>query len=194
MGGKPGKLTAKQKAFVREYLLCRNGAEAARRAGYPPESARQMAEENLTKPDILKLVEEGEKKAQEKFEVSQQRIIEGLAAIAFFDPAEALEWSKKGGVRWKDSKKLEKRITSALDIWGSPGKSGTGSVSLRNVGRDRALELLGKHVGMWRPVKDDPNGSGEGSSEGNRQSVLKRVSELMRKRARRGEPPSDSGA
>jgi phage terminase small subunit len=46
------ELTDKQHAFVAHYLVCLNGAEAARRAGYPAASARQIASENLSKPDI----------------------------------------------------------------------------------------------------------------------------------------------
>src|SRR5262245_41863153 len=47
------KLTPKQEAFVREYLVDLNGAAAARRAGYSKNSAKQIASENLTKPDVL---------------------------------------------------------------------------------------------------------------------------------------------
>lgn len=50
-------LTAREEKFVEEYLKCRNGAEAARRAGYSKRSARSIANENLTKPDILAEIE-----------------------------------------------------------------------------------------------------------------------------------------
>jgi phage terminase small subunit len=45
-------LTDRQERFVVEYLGCANGAEAARRAGYSEHTAREMAYENLTKPNI----------------------------------------------------------------------------------------------------------------------------------------------
>jgi phage terminase small subunit len=45
-------LTDKQRVFVEEYLTCWNAAEAARKAGYPETSARQIGSENLSKPDI----------------------------------------------------------------------------------------------------------------------------------------------
>lgn len=47
-----GDLTDKQRLFVEHYVVCLNGAEAARRAGYAAGSARQIASENLSKPDI----------------------------------------------------------------------------------------------------------------------------------------------
>jgi phage terminase small subunit len=52
------KLTNKQRVFIDEYIKCLNGAEAARRAGYPAETARQVAYENLTKPDIQAEIEQ----------------------------------------------------------------------------------------------------------------------------------------
>lgn len=46
------EFTAKQEAFIDEYMKCRNGAEAARRAGYSQRTARSIGAENLAKPDI----------------------------------------------------------------------------------------------------------------------------------------------
>ena len=44
--------SALQEAFINEYLKCRNGAEAARRAGYSEKTARTIAAQNLAKLDI----------------------------------------------------------------------------------------------------------------------------------------------
>lgn len=49
-------LTPKQKRFAKQYVKTGNGAEAARRAGYPERSAKEIASENLTKPDIQQFV------------------------------------------------------------------------------------------------------------------------------------------
>ncbi len=45
-------LTPREKAFVDEYVLCLNGAAAARKAGYSPDSARQRAYEILERPRV----------------------------------------------------------------------------------------------------------------------------------------------
>ena len=50
-------LTDRQERFVVEYLGCANGAEAARRAGYSEHTAREMACENLTKPNIKSAID-----------------------------------------------------------------------------------------------------------------------------------------
>lgn len=55
--GTKAELTDKQRLFVLEYLACWNGTEAARRAGYSEDSARQIATENLSKPSIRAEIE-----------------------------------------------------------------------------------------------------------------------------------------
>jgi len=46
------RLTAKQKRFIEEYLIDMNATQAAIRAGYSPDSAKEIGCENLTKPNI----------------------------------------------------------------------------------------------------------------------------------------------
>ena len=62
-----GKLTEKQKRFVREYKTNGgNGTQAAIKAGYSEKTARKIASENVTKPDIIEALEKEEKKQREK--------------------------------------------------------------------------------------------------------------------------------
>ena len=51
-------LTPKQQAFADYYLETGNATEAARRAGYSEDTARQIGAENLTKPAIVAYIEE----------------------------------------------------------------------------------------------------------------------------------------
>jgi phage terminase small subunit len=53
-----GELTTKQRLFVEAYLVTANATESARRAGYKgsENTLRAIASENLTKPNIAKLV------------------------------------------------------------------------------------------------------------------------------------------
>mgnify|MGYP000314748129 CR=1 FL=1 len=50
------QLTEKQRVFVERYCVHFNGAKACREAGYSEETARTMAHENLTKPDISEAI------------------------------------------------------------------------------------------------------------------------------------------
>lgn len=54
-------LTPKQKAFADEFLKCGNATEAAKKAGYSEQSARQIGAENLTKPSISSYIQERQK-------------------------------------------------------------------------------------------------------------------------------------
>ena len=50
-------MTNMQLRFIEEYIKCPNGSEAARRAGYSPRTAHQIAYENLRKPHIRKIIQ-----------------------------------------------------------------------------------------------------------------------------------------
>ena len=71
-------LTPKQTAFVNEYVICRNGAEAARRAQYAVPSARQMASENLTKPDIQAAIKSKEEELAMKLDLDRDTVMAGV--------------------------------------------------------------------------------------------------------------------
>jgi len=45
-------MTNKQRVFIEQYLIDFNATQAAIRAGYSVRSARQIGQENLSKPDI----------------------------------------------------------------------------------------------------------------------------------------------
>ncbi len=55
-----GKLTAMQRMFALEYIICKNGTEAARRAGYKGDDnvLAVTAYDNLRNPKIVAFIEE----------------------------------------------------------------------------------------------------------------------------------------
>lgn len=84
-----GKLTAKQRRFVDEYLVDLNAAAAARRAGYSARSARKIGYENLTKPDIQAGLREALANLSKRTGVNQERVVDALARVAFHEVDEA---------------------------------------------------------------------------------------------------------
>ena len=75
-------LTLKQAAFIDEYIVCRNGAEAARRAGYGVLSARVTASRLLTKANIKAALAIKEAELARKVDISKETIVnEVLASI-----------------------------------------------------------------------------------------------------------------
>lgn len=72
-------LTAKQKAFVQEYLVDLNATQAARRAGYKnPEIGRQLIANN----NVSKAIQAALKAREKRTEVTQDYVITKLREIA----------------------------------------------------------------------------------------------------------------
>ena len=75
------KLTPKQKAFADEYLICGNATEAAKKAGYNPKSARQIATENLAKPSISAYIAERQKQIENSRIADVKEVMEFYSAV-----------------------------------------------------------------------------------------------------------------
>lgn len=76
-------LTPKEKTFVAEYLKDKNGARAAREAGYAPNSAKVTAANLLTKPNVKAAVKTAIEKQEKRTEISADRLIKRIAEFAF---------------------------------------------------------------------------------------------------------------
>src|SRR5450830_1408987 len=87
-------LTAKQQRFVDEYLKDLNGAQAAIRAGYSKNSARQIAEQNLTKLDIQAALTSRMNERGQKAAITQTMVLERLWMIATANPNELIEYRR----------------------------------------------------------------------------------------------------
>lgn len=78
-------MTAKQKAFVQEYLVDLNAAQAARRAGYKnPETGRQL----LTNNNVSSAIQTALKAREKRTEVTQDYVITKLREIAEKDASD----------------------------------------------------------------------------------------------------------
>lgn len=78
-------LTEKQKRFCEEYLIDLNATQAALRAGYKEKTARSIASENLTKPDIQKYLKELMAERSERTEITADNVLKELEKVAFAD-------------------------------------------------------------------------------------------------------------
>jgi phage terminase small subunit len=75
-------LTAKQQAFVMEYIVDLNATQAAIRAGYKPRSARFVAAQNLSKLNVAAAIAEAKAARAERVAVTQDEVIAGLYSEA----------------------------------------------------------------------------------------------------------------
>ena len=139
-------MTKKQKRFVEEYLIDLNATQAAIRAGYSPDSAKEIGSENLTKPDIAKAVDQAIAERSRRTGVNAERVVRELAKIAFVNAGEVVDL---------DTALLMDKISD-------DDMAAIQSVKVKTFGEDgverevkladklKALELLGKHLGLFK--------------------------------------------
>lgn len=75
------KLTAKQKRFCDEYLICLNASEAAIKAGYSKKTAKQIGQENLTKPDVKKYIQQRMDDKEKELIADQDEVLKYLTSV-----------------------------------------------------------------------------------------------------------------
>jgi phage terminase small subunit len=97
------KLTKKQEAFCREYVVDFNGTQAAIRAGYSEKTATVSASENLRKPNVQNFIKELQSDRKERLEITADELTE------FFRMMKDDE-NQKGADRIKAAENLAKRF------------------------------------------------------------------------------------
>lgn len=114
--------------FCQEYVIDYNGTQAAIRAGYKEKNARSQASALLTNPNILTRVRELQHEQVERLAVSQDYVIRQLVDTynCCREPSPVMQYDKDLG-EWVE----------------------TGTYQFDSKGALRALELLGKHLGMY---------------------------------------------
>ena len=78
-------LTAKQERFVAEYLIDLNATQAAIRAGYSVKTAAEQSSRLLTNVNVMQAIDKAKEKRAIRTEVTQDRVLQELGRIAFFD-------------------------------------------------------------------------------------------------------------
>ena len=74
-------MTPKQKKFCEYYIQSGNAADAARRAGYSEKTARNIGQENLTKPDIQAYIHERIGDQDKKRVADANEVLEFYSAV-----------------------------------------------------------------------------------------------------------------
>lgn len=135
------KLNSRQELFAREYVVDYNATQAAIRAGYAPSGAEANGSKLTRLDKVRDLISKFQKEKAEMAQVDAQQVIAGLTKIAFADHREM--YDEDG--RMLDPAKFPGSIAAAV-AGVEQTKFGL-RVKLND--RLRALELLGKHLGMF---------------------------------------------
>ena len=142
------KLTPKQRLFVQEYLIDLNATQASIRAGYSIKNAEFQAHCLLKNPKVKQAIELAMYEREQRTKVTQDRVIEELAKIAFINPTDVVnsyDASLHNGAAREDTAAI-----SSIRVRRIPSKDGMGierEIKLND--KIRALDLLGKHLGLF---------------------------------------------
>lgn len=149
-------MTKKQKRFVEEYLIDLNATQAAIRAGYSPDTAGSIGNENLKKPEICACIEKAMAERSKRTGVCADRVVQELAKIAFLNLRDVID-PKTAAVR-EDASDEDTAALQSIKVKKSYSETGE-SIEREAKAADKlkALELLGRHLGMWND-KLDVNG------------------------------------
>lgn len=143
------KLTPKQKRFVEEYLIDLNATQAAIRAGYSKKTAYSIGQQNLKKLEIQNAITAAREMLSQRTEITQDWVLKKLAAIATVPLTELCEWNPSG-ITLKDSNDLPPEAIACIKkITERMGADGNSSLSVEQYDKMRALELIGRHLGMF---------------------------------------------
>ncbi len=141
-------MTKKQKRFVEEYLIDLNATQAAIRAGYSVNTAQEQSSRMLSNVMVQEAIAKAMAERSKRTGVNQDRVVLELAKIAFLKMTDVVDHNGK----IKDDAS-EDDLACIESIKYKRSDSETGSSVEREVkvaSKLRAMELLGKHLGMFR--------------------------------------------
>jgi phage terminase small subunit len=165
--GAAERLTGKQARFCAEYLADFNATQAAIRAGYSAKTAAEMGCENLNKPNIQAEIRRLGLETAQKLDVSRERVMRELAAIAFARASDVVrvttEKAPELGIHpitgevvtaltgWRQSVKITDTDELPDDILAAVAsvKQGANGIEVKLHDKIKPLELLGKMLGMF---------------------------------------------
>lgn len=141
-------MTAKQQRFVEEYLVDLNATKAAIRAGYSPQSAYSIGQENMKKPVIKNAIDKAMAERSRRTGINQDRILIELAKIGFLNPVDVINMDD-ATIRG-DANREDTAAIASIKVKTIPTEDGEiVEREVKTYDKIKALELIGKHIGMF---------------------------------------------
>lgn len=149
---KKDNLTVKQRMFVEEYLIDLNATQAAIRAGYSAKTADQQGSRMLANVKVQQAIAERMAERSKRTGVNQDRVVLELAKVAFLKMTDVVD--SNGKIK-QDASEDDLSCIESIKYKESDNEYG-GSVEreVKVASKLKALELLGKHLGMWNDKLD----------------------------------------
>lgn len=151
------KLTPKQAAFVREYLVDLSATAAAKRAGYSERTARSIGQRLLTNVDIQAALRDALTKRSKRTEITADRVLQELARIGFADIRDLFQWDEERAVYVPSRALTDEQAAAVSEVQAETThttlpdgvKDTTIKLKLKTYDKLSALEKIAKHLGMF---------------------------------------------
>lgn len=149
-------MTDKQIRFCEEYVIDLNATQAAIRAGYSQDTARSIASENLSKPNIQEYIQKLQLEISERNKITVDECVQILAKLARFDISDI--YDENGQLKSIHEIDDDARLSLEgveTDTQLSFGKEGdnigrTVTKKVRISNRKQAIDMLMKHLGGYK--------------------------------------------
>ncbi|MBE5987135.1 MAG: terminase small subunit [Paenibacillaceae bacterium] len=153
-------LTAKQKIFADEYLIDLN-ATRAYKVAYPKvkkdETAAANSSRMLRNAKVEDYIQKRMKDREKRTEITQDMVLKELAKIGFADVTDFVTIEDKGAYKAVQVKTTDEMPGDKLGAIAGI-KEGANGIEIKLNDKGKALELIGRHLGMF---KDKLEVSGE---------------------------------
>lgn len=142
-------MTPKQEQFCYEYMRDLNGAQAAIRAGFSKDTAREQASRLLSNVNIRDRVKKLQKELAERTMVSAEMVVQELTRIGFSNIQDYLETGNAIAdltqIPYETASAVESVKKSITEFEG--GSKTVTTFTLHD--KVSALEKLGRHLGIF---------------------------------------------
>lgn len=143
-------LNEKQARFVDEYLIDLNATQAAIRAGYSTKTAQEQSSRLLSNVMVQNAIAKAMAERSKRTGINQDRVILELAKIALLNPNDLIN-PNSASVRPEASDDDLACIQSSVKVKISDTEKGHMiEREVRLADKIKALELLGRHLGMFK--------------------------------------------
>lgn len=150
-------MNPKQQLFVKNYLA--NGfkpGKAAFDAGYSPHTASIISQRLMKDPRVAEAIAEGKRQLFGNYDVTAERVVKELACLGFANMQDYMRVTDDG-YAYVDLSDLTREQAAAIqqldcETYTEQGENGreVKKIKIKLADKKAALELLGKHVGVFK--------------------------------------------
>jgi len=153
-------ITPKKRKFSKEYLIDLNATKAADRSGFSKKTAYSQGQRLLKDVEVQKLIQKEMEKRSKRTKINQDRVLKELAMIGFSDLRNYVDIEKETGVirakTFEEMPEGESRVIQSIEENRAIKEDAKGEqvtvydkIKFKLHDKLKALELIGKHLGMF---------------------------------------------